>query len=130
MTMWPCITHSCGIGPRLLFAMMWYSCHHALIRLLQMRSNGWLSRRRLPSQVGFEISHATWDSLMEPWWRPASFEIMWCTRLGSMVEKNPFDEQHGHCWQPRSLNVHQYWIPKVIPWCNHIVAFQSLCQLA
>ncbi len=77
--------------------------------------NGRLSRRRLLSQVGSEIFH---DSLMEPWWRHASFEIMWCTRLGSMVEKNPFNEQHDHYWQPRSLHLHQRWIPKVIPWCN------------
>jgi len=35
-----------------------------------------------------------------------------------------------NCWQPRYFHLHQHWIPQVIPWCNDVMAFQSLCQLA
>jgi hypothetical protein len=93
-----------------------------------MRSNGRLSRRRSTSQVGFEISHAAWDSLTGTLVETCKLWNNVTHQTWSNGRKNPFDEQHDHCWQPRSLYLHQHWIPKVIPWCNHIVAFQSLCQ--
>jgi hypothetical protein len=129
MTMWSYMTHSCGIGPRLLSAMMWYSFHHALMRLLWMRSmvdcQGEVTFasgiQDLPCCMRFidgtlVETHKLWNNVMHRTWFNG--------------EKKPFDEQHDHGWQPRSLHLHQHWIPKVMSWCNHIVAFQSLCQLA
>jgi hypothetical protein len=54
MSMQPCTTPSCGIGRRLLFAMICYSFFHALMKLLCMKYNGQFWRN---SYLGAKAHH-------------------------------------------------------------------------
>jgi hypothetical protein len=47
MTMWPRITHSCGIKTKMWFMMMQFLLHLALMRPLAMKLDGLLLRSGL-----------------------------------------------------------------------------------
>jgi hypothetical protein len=57
---------------------------------MQMGSNGWISRRGLPWQEGSKISRISLSAFIKPSRRSTSCEIMWHTKLGSIVEKNNY----------------------------------------
>jgi hypothetical protein len=68
-------------------------CNNVLFTLsrinevMQIRSNGWLSRKGLPWQGWSKNFRVSSNALIKPWWRSTSCEIMWHIGLGSIVGK-------------------------------------------
>jgi hypothetical protein len=121
------MTHSCEIGWRLLFVMMHYSFCHALMRLDEIQ---WLIveetlARRIRNLLGFiRFIDITLVEIFKLW-NNVTHRSSLNVRKKIYLVKNTIN-----CWQPRYFHLHQHWIPQVIPWCNYVMAFQSLCQLA